>query len=149
MEVSLSGRHERECVGTGRPSTGLARPLTSRERQVLTAIVAACPSGRGELLAQLATARVTGHWKPEGSPSVDLVVDDAAPAAPVNGPILPVDAHVYDEREEYLGELIVWLAEGRLSALEDAWLTDSVPGSLPPPEWLRMSPRAAGGATAT
>ncbi len=55
--------------------------------------------------------------------------------------MLSVDAHVYDEGGDYLGELIVWMAHGRLAALEYSWVTDSMPTSLPEVETLRISPK--------
>jgi hypothetical protein len=85
--------------------------------------------------------RVVDNWVPSGSPSIDLEVAVNAPLAPLNDPILPVDVLVYDDQDRYLGELIVWLSNGRLSALEYAWVTESMPLSLPPVEMLRVSPR--------
>ncbi len=118
-----------------------SRPLTTLEHQVISAILCADCPGVLELRAQLSTARVRGNWTPKGSPSIDLEVSSVAPAAPLSGPTLPVDVHVYDDQGRFLGELIVWLSNGKLSALEYAWVTDSAPLSLPNVEMLRVLPR--------
>lgn len=82
----------------------------------------------------------TGDWTGD-SPSIVLELPADAPAADLLEPILPVDVRVYDKRGNYLGSLIVWLSNGRLSALEYAWITDTMPPSLPEVEMLRVSQR--------
>lgn len=119
----------------------LPRPLTPLEHQVIRAIlVDGCP-GVAELRAQLDSAKVSARWQPSGSPSVDLDVSVDLPNAPLADGVLPVNAHVYDEAENYVGELIVWLSEGRLSSLEFAWVTDEMPRSLPPVSSIRATLR--------
>lgn len=125
---------------TGR-GAGLPRRLTPLEYQLIRAILTDdCPSG-SDLKAQLASARVSGHWEPTGSPSIDLEADIDSPAAHLSDGVLPIDAHVYDANDNYVGELIIWISDGRLSALEYAWVTDEMPQALPPVDSLRISPR--------
>lgn len=117
------------------------RPLTTLEHQVIRAIlVDGCP-GVAELRAQLDSAKVSAKWQPSGSPSIDLDISADLPTAQVANGVLPVDAHVYDEAENYVGELLVWLSGGRLSSLEFAWVTDEMPLSLPPVSSIRVSRR--------
>lgn len=117
------------------------RPLTSLERQVIWAIlIDGCP-GVAELRVQLNLARVSAQWQPSGSPSIDLDISADLPIAQVADGVLPVDAHVYDEAENYIGELLVWLSGGRLASLEFAWVTDEMPHSLPPVSSIRVSRR--------
>lgn len=115
------------------------RPLNEHEFRILRAIlVDDCP-GVTELRVQIDAAHVSQNWTPEGSPSIDISVDSAIPRAPLEETILPVDARVYDRFGNYIGELIVWLSDGRISALEYSWLTDEMPYSLPEVEALRVS----------
>lgn len=117
------------------------RPFTQQESAVIGAILAGDFPGAGELRAQLRVARVTRHWASGESPSIDLEVPASTPAAPISASVLPVDAHVHDDRGKFVGELIVWLSRGRLAALEYATVTDAAPRSLPEPAMLRLSPR--------
>ena len=64
---------------------------------------------------------------PSDIPVVDL------PDGPVPGTAL-----VYD-REQLVGELLVWIRDGRLIGLEQAWYTDDPPKAWPPPETVRIS----------
>ena len=100
-----------------------------------------CPEA-SILRTQLESARVLRNWPPLGSPSIDLEVAADAPTIQDEARVLPVDAHVHDERGGYVGELIVWMEHGRLAALEYAWVTDEMPTSLPDVAALRISPRS-------
>lgn len=114
----------------------LPRALTALEREIVSAILTdECPAAN-ELRAQLEVAQVSRRWPPLGSPSVDFDVPSAAPLAPVADGVLPISADVSNSDGCYIGELIVWVTGGRLSALEYAWVTDSMPRSLPPVEEL-------------
>jgi hypothetical protein len=122
-----------------RDASGGLRPLAPLEERVIRSIlIDGCPGVR-QLRAQLDVTSVAGNWVPVGSPSIDLVVADGAPSAPLSESVLPINAHVYSGSDEFLGELIVWLSNGKLSALEYAWVTDSMPSSLPSVEMLRLS----------
>jgi hypothetical protein len=39
-----------------------------------------------------------------------------------------------------MGELLVWVEAGHLSALEYAWVTYDMPAALPPVDWIRVDP---------
>lgn len=107
------------------------RTLTDSEYEVLRAILQASPVDDDVLLAQLSHARRTSSWGAQNSPSFEMeVVDSLPPSRLPDGP-LPVRAEVHDSQGEYTGELIVWITSGFVSALEYAWITDSVPQSLP------------------
>jgi hypothetical protein len=59
-----------------------------------------------------------------------------------NGP-LRANAQVIDPDAGYVGEILVWVEGGQLSAIEYAWITDVAPTRLPPAEWLSFDePRA-------
>ncbi|MET8765910.1 hypothetical protein [Streptomyces sp. NPDC004658] len=74
-----------------------------------------------ELRNQLAQTRVTRPWGSE-SPSADLE----------NG-IIPATGTVTDDSGGLFGELLVWVSDGRLSALEFSWYGDTAPTELPDP----------------
>ncbi|MEV7607813.1 hypothetical protein AB0N65_20465 [Paenarthrobacter sp. NPDC089322] len=63
---------------------------------------------------------------------------DHAASAFTNGPI-PVSVEVFDVSGSSIGELLVWVDAGRLSALEFAWWTDERPAQLPHPSQLKIS----------
>lgn len=118
-----------------------SRPLTPLEHQVISAIITdECPNAT-ELRAQLDVATVSGMWKPVGSPSFDIEVPEGVPIAAAQDGVLPMNAHVYDGNDHYLGELLIWLSNGRLSSLEYAWVTDEMPQSLPAVELIRVGSR--------
>ncbi|MDX8054644.1 hypothetical protein SK571_35195 [Lentzea sp. BCCO 10_0798] len=104
------------------------RPLAPSERAVLERILAADFPGATALHAQLDHVRVLKPWY-EGAPSLDLSTGGAA--ADVADGVLPVDAQVH-ESGELVGEILLWIADGRLSAIEYAWVTDEPPTRLPP-----------------
>lgn len=54
-----------------------------------------------------------------------------------DGPV-PGSALVY-EGKQLVGELLVWIRDGRLIGLEQAWYTDDPPQSWPHPEMVRVS----------
>src|SRR5215471_17166134 len=118
--------------------TQTGRPLSQAELAVLRYIVSAPFPGAAELRRQLEAAKVVRNWEPAGSPSVDIVVPaDSPPAALPDGPA-PVAAQVIDADGEYLGELLVWITGGRLSALEYSWVTDEPPDRLPETDWIKL-----------
>jgi hypothetical protein len=55
-----------------------------------------------------------------------------------NGP-LPLVALVVDESGSEVGELLIWIRDGWLIGLEQAWYTQEPPSDWPPPERVRVS----------
>lgn len=107
-----------------------ARPLTENERMVAEKIVrAATIPGIEALVAQLGAAGVRGGT----TMFLDLTVADTAPAAHCPDGPLPVRAFVTDDRDQPVGEILVWIDRGYLSALEFAWVTDDMPDEWPSP----------------
>jgi len=114
----------------------LDRPLSLSEHAVVLWVLRALPDrGEAELLYAQSTA-ATVH----GGPLTmrELTIPPSQVSAPIpNGP-LPVRAVAYDEDGTLLGELLVWVSDGYLSAIEYAWYTDSAPTELPAPSQLRQ-----------
>ena len=98
-------------------------------------------TGAAELRDQLAFARVVEDWKPEGSPSFDISAPAGAGTAQISDGVAPVNAYVTDEDGAYIGELILWIGNGKLAGLEYAWVTDSPPVRLPQVSQIRVSPK--------
>lgn len=65
------------------------------------------------------------------------VPPSVAPVSVSDGP-LPVRTAAYDHDGTPLGELLVWMSGGYLSAIEYAWYTDAAPAELPAPSELRL-----------
>jgi hypothetical protein len=124
------------------PGTEAARPLTDEERRVLEHVLSLDFEGAVELRAQLERTEVAGTWSP-GSPSLHLRVRRPAPPAPLVDRLVPVRAVVDDATGSPVGELLVWLDDGYLNALEYAWVTDEMPGALPPLERIHLAAHPA------
>lgn len=107
------------------------RELTDAERAALRHIIEASSFlGAPQLLRQIPKARVTAVWDDE-SPSVDIAVPESADKAELpDGPI-PGRYPVKGPADSHVGELIVWVTDGRISGLEYAWFTDEPPTRLP------------------
>jgi hypothetical protein len=52
-----------------------------------------------------------------------------------------IPAHVVDKAGEYVGEILIWVHDGALAALEYAWVTDGMPTVLPTVEMIRLRAR--------
>jgi hypothetical protein len=115
--------------------------MDDQERSVIAHLLAVPFNGGSELREQLAVARVVGDWKPEGSASFDISVPVDAGTAQISDGVAPVNAYVTNEEGAYLGELILWIANGKLAALEYAWVTDTPPSRLPQVSQIQVSPK--------
>jgi hypothetical protein len=115
--------------------------MDDQERSVVAHLLAVSFNGAAVLREQLAVARVVGNWKPEGSVSFDISVPADAGAAQISDGVAPVTAYVTDEEGAYLGELILWIANGKLAGLEYAWVTDTPPGRLPQVSLIQVLPK--------
>ena len=87
--------------------------LTDLERSVTAKILRAAADADA-LVAQLPTARVVSG----PVTFLDLAVPPDAPRADLRDGPLPGHAYVHDREGRYLGEILVWIQDGRLSALE-------------------------------
>ncbi|MDB4872815.1 MAG: hypothetical protein JWL97_3819 [Gemmatimonadales bacterium] len=106
-------------------------PLDELQIQVLRRLLSVSFDGVEELRRQISMARMSGEWSPNGSASFDIYVPPGVPQSKlVDGPA-PIEAQVLDVEGRYLGELILWITGGRISALEYAWITDAPPTCLP------------------
>ncbi|GGN12509.1 hypothetical protein GCM10011609_60930 [Lentzea pudingi] len=114
------------------PFDGRPRPLAPSERALLERILAA--GAPAALHAQLDHVRVLKPWY-EGSASLDL--STGGPAADIADGVLPIDAPV----RSGAGEILLWTTDGRLSAIEYAWVTDEPPARLPTADQVTARPR--------
>jgi hypothetical protein len=112
------------------------RALSLSEHAALLWVLRALPDGgKAELLyAQSMAAAV------QGGPLTmrELAIPSSCAAAPIPDGPLNVRAVAYDDDGTLLGELLVWVTDGYLSAIEYAWYTDSAPTELPAPRQLRQ-----------
>ncbi len=100
------------------------RALHPRERNALDILLAAEFAGADELRAQAETALAANDTL-----VVDLIVDRSLPKAVVSHRV-PVEAAV--DGAGYVGGLILYVDDGRLSALEYWWVTEEAPDGFPP-----------------
>jgi hypothetical protein len=106
------------------------RDLTRAEREVLEFLLSADFAGADRLRAQIPHCRVVAVWA-AGQPSVDLAVPETVAPAQVPDGEIPAGAEVRDGAGQYVGEVLVWVEGGCLSAIEYAWVTDEAPDRLP------------------
>lgn len=122
--------------------TELGRPLSDHEREVLETLLAVDFPGVAELRAQVPSARVAGSRTSGTAPSFDIAVAGNAPRSALTQKMAPIAAMAFDADGEYTGEFILWLADGYLSGLEYAWITDETPETLPDPDSIQVSVKA-------
>lgn len=112
--------------------------MSAAERAVLEFMLAPDFPGAAQLRAQIPHTQVVAVWS-RGLPSVDLDVSDVdVDRATVADGEIPAGSEVRDPSGEYLGEILVWVEDGYLSALEYAWVTDEPPRRLPTPADMRI-----------
>jgi hypothetical protein len=115
------------------------RPLSDVERRVINHLLSVDFAGVTELREQLRVARVLGNWKPDGSPSFDIWLPPDVPRSIFGGRRAPIEAYVISADESYVGEIMLWLTEGKLSGVEYSWVTDEPPSALPDPVNIHLS----------
>lgn len=105
------------------------RPLTEKEESLLRRIIGAI-KGADILRHQVSSVRVRDDSTPtflqfvvDNGPRAETFTDGPAP-----GRFAVRQAH------DVVGEVLVWVKGGRLSALEYAWVTDAAPEGMPDPE---------------
>jgi len=111
------------------------RPLEPHERATLSRILegASFPGASG-LLAQVPKAKIVGGL----DTFLELEVLESAPRSSFREGHIPVRAFVEGEHKEPEGELLLWVRDGYLSALEIAWYTDDAPTKIPSADRIRL-----------
>ena len=118
----------------------MSRPFSPREKQLLQHL-ATQGQNADILMAQIEAARYDGAWFP-GSQSFEIATDtDVSPywsgedigGGRQIGPgcTVRVDGSLPDSESNYIGEVFLWIVDGRLSALEYSWVTEDMPTELP------------------
>ncbi|MFC9435670.1 hypothetical protein [Nocardia sp. NPDC057030] len=114
------------------------RALTALETSVVTKLLSASgKAGARDYLAQLPFTQVIATWG-EGSPSVDLRVGPGVEASPDATDGIFIDGGVTDRNGAPIGEVILWVEDGRLGGIEYTWYTDERPKSLPDPSRIEI-----------
>jgi hypothetical protein len=112
----------------------MGRPLSADEKRVILQILDADLDGADELRQQVEGAFATRQWI-AGLPSIDIIVGETSPAAP-DYVRRPITRAVEDDSGSPIGFVLLWVEDGRISALEYAWVTDDPPTELPPDGWI-------------
>ncbi len=103
------------------------RALDLAVQGILAKIVGSAPREREGLRLQASNTRVAG------GPVTMLTLDVAAgPCVTLPDGPLPLRSEVTNSAGRPVGEIVVWVSDGYLSALEFAWWTDQPPSRLPP-----------------
>jgi hypothetical protein len=115
-------------------SLGDSDHLPSSLREVVAAVVGRLGDDADRVLEQASIAQVISM-----TPTmIDLAVPDTMnKIRQADGP-LPVRAFVTDECGRDVGELLVWVAGGKLVGLEQAWVTDQPPTEWPSTDRIRI-----------
>jgi hypothetical protein len=106
------------------------RPLNHDEHAILGFLLQPELDGVEQLRAQVPGAIVVGKCDC-GCPTIDIEVDTNAPSSGLAGPLSPVGARVSPESDEPIGDVILFLKDGRLSSLEYVYYTDQPPDRWP------------------
>lgn len=69
---------------------------------------------------------------------IDFRADGSLTPLPLPDGPLPGRVVVVDERESPIGEILIWMRDGVLAGMEQAWYTDSPPVSWPKETSLRL-----------
>lgn len=113
----------------------MARNLEPNERDVLLKMLSTDFDGAVELRDQVSSAVVTGETFPTW---LDLQVDGDVRASNLGDGPIPVSAWACDDAGDEIGTLLVWVTDGRLSAVEYGWVTDGMPTSFPALESVKI-----------
>jgi hypothetical protein len=115
---------------------GVSRPMSLAEHASLLWVIASIADSRiaGSLYRQSLEVLVSVE-STTCMLNFELGSDQQQVDLP-NGP-LPITANVYSGNGELAGEILVWVNDGLLSAMEYPWFTDQMPTVFPNPDALR------------
>jgi hypothetical protein len=116
-----------------------ARPVNAEDQRVLAALLSSPFHGVDELRDQARHAMVVGRCDC-GCPTVELRVPLETPASPAGtrNRLAPVEGRVTSEAGEPVGNILVFVDDGRLSCLELVWYTNEPPKAWPPSAQIRV-----------
>ncbi len=101
-------------------------------QKVLMAIAKGDPQWSSALMAQAAAAKELN----ESTTMLDLYVPRSAPRLSGSDGPLGIRTFVIDGSGEHVGEILVWIAGGYVTCLEQAWYVGDAPRSWPEVEQL-------------
>lgn len=113
------------------------RPISTDETNVVRAVVSAAGVSEGHILLEELDSALVSHstaWV------LDVKVSDSAARADLPDGPFPARAYV-PSKAAYRGEIIVWIAQGHLSGLEYAWVSDQPPARWPRPDEMEVIPQ--------
>jgi hypothetical protein len=112
------------------------RELSPAERDLLSSLVNGDWEGSDTAREQLSHAKHLASWA-DGSLSFNIGVDLEAPLiSRADGLLLDTERAIY-VGDVYIGGVMLWLEEGRISGLEFYWTTELPPSGLPKPSQIR------------
>lgn len=113
------------------------RPLNEDEERVLALLLHPSFSGVHELRDQARQAVVVGRCDC-GCPTIELSVPSEMRAAvPAPNRLAPVEGRITSDTGEPVGDILLFVDDGRISSLELVWYTDDPPRIWPPTVRIR------------
>jgi hypothetical protein len=110
--------------------------LTKRVRELLSDVLRRADfPGSNELFGQVSSVEIVGG----PVTMLDLRVADRTGASAFKDGPIPLSIIVADVAGTTTGEILPWVYNGYLSALEYAWWTDDPPDQLPSPDQIRIA----------
>lgn len=115
----------------------VTRPLSDVEAALLARILQMDHPGAEAARAQLPFALYGGPSHGGGDMCFDIVVQGDVPLIKQLHEHDPMFGVQVDEASEPIGDIAIWVSEGRLYSLEYSWYTDEAPTRLPDLDQLR------------
>ena len=112
------------------------RPIAAEESTVIRAVLAGNNISEVHDLPHQLDGALVSHTTPW---ILDIKVSARVTAVDLPDGPFPARAFV-PNRAAYQGEIIVWIAEGRLAGLEYAWVSDESPTRWPEPREMEIAP---------
>lgn len=109
----------------------VTRPLSDVEAALLARILQMDRPGAEAARAQLPFALYGGPSHGGGDMCFDIVVQGDVPLIKQLHEHDPMFGVQVDEASEPIGDIAIWVSEGRLYSLEYSWYTDEAPTRLP------------------
>ena len=93
-------------------------------------------SEHSDIVVEQASAATVASYSPT---MLDVAVQQSVASIPLEDGPLPVQALIYDDHDNLVGELLIWIRAERLIGLEQTWFTDAPPLDWPSPSTVRLS----------
>jgi len=119
----------------------IPRPLAADERAILDHLLSLDFEGVEQLRRQAGDSRVVGRCDC-GCPTIEIETRADCLDIAFTSRLAPVEGRVRPLADEPVGDVILFVDDGRLSSLELVWYTDAPPKAWPPVERVELFRRS-------